>query len=402
MKREILVPEYFYNFSCIGASCEDTCCAGWDIIVDKETFEKYNALPKSNIKDELKKNVKKNKENITFSNFAQVHMDDKKRCSFLTGEGWCKIHTILGNEYLCNTCAIYPRTLNQVDGQVEKSLTTSCPEAARLILLNKEGINFIEDEEDAYSKGLMNMVIQTNDKPFFWALRIYAIQILQNRNQSIEKRLIILGLFFQKLLSFPEQEWIIHLEKLTKQYEDMLMDNSQNRLIDELPKNLSFQMNMAKNLVNYRLTGGIGSHRYIECINDTLKGLELNDETEIGHSIKKYEMAHREYYIPFMKDHEYILENYAVNYIFKNLFPYDQPNLFESYVMLVVHMSMIKMHLVGIAAEHRGLTEELVVKLIQSYSKVVEHSLTYLKNVREMLNESGYSTMAHMVVLIKS
>ncbi|MEG0450753.1 MAG: flagellin lysine-N-methylase, partial [Lysinibacillus sp.] len=152
----------------------------------------------------------------------------------------------------------------------------------------------------------------------------------------------------------------------------------------------------------YRVTGGITSQRYLDCMNDMLNGLQLSDDKSIQESNEMYRQAYMEYYAPFMNTHEYILENYAVNYVFKSLFPYDQPNLFESYVMLVVNISMIKLHLIGMAGQHKGLTTELVVKLIQSYSKTVEHKHTYLQNVRTMLQESGYSTMAHMIVLIKS
>lgn len=41
-------------------------------------------------------------------------------------DGLCSIHKELGEEFLCNTCAIYPRSLTQVGGIKEKSLTLSC------------------------------------------------------------------------------------------------------------------------------------------------------------------------------------------------------------------------------------------------------------------------------------
>lgn len=42
--RRILVPEYLDEFSCIGGACEDTCCAGWNITVDKKNV---SSLPES-------------------------------------------------------------------------------------------------------------------------------------------------------------------------------------------------------------------------------------------------------------------------------------------------------------------------------------------------------------------
>ena len=44
--------------------------------------------------------------------------------------------------------------------------------------------------------------------------------------------------------------------------------------------------------------------------------------------------------------------------------------MFNAYMMLVLHYSLIKMHLVGISAYNKGLTVELVVKLIQSFAKM--------------------------------
>lgn len=402
MNREILIPEYLKNFSCIGAKCEDTCCAGWKVTVDKATFQKYRNVKVPGIKDELKKNVTRERSNPSDAAYGKIKMDEKNACTLLTEEGWCKIHAELGEEFLCNTCTVYPRNLNQVDQRVEKSLTPSCPEAARLMLLKKEGMDFIIDEEDTKKKGDIYKEIDTSKMPYFWDLRMFSIGILQNRSQSLEVRLMTLGLFYQKLVTFSLGDMASQLENSMQQYERYLSDDKQVKMLMDLPQNRSFQMNMAKELVRYRLSGGITSQRYIDCLKEMLDGLKLEDDTEIDASLETYERNYVDYYQPFMKEHEYVLENYAVNYVFKNLFPYDQPNFFESYVMLVVNLSLIKLHLIGMAGHHKGLTTDLVIKLVQSYSKTVEHNVSYLTNVREMLRESGYTTMAHMVVLIKS
>jgi len=38
-------PTYAGLFRCIGPVCEDTCCGGWDIPVDKITYQKYRTFP---------------------------------------------------------------------------------------------------------------------------------------------------------------------------------------------------------------------------------------------------------------------------------------------------------------------------------------------------------------------
>ena len=37
-KVKVISPSYIKEFKCIGGECEDTCCAGWDIDIDKVSF----------------------------------------------------------------------------------------------------------------------------------------------------------------------------------------------------------------------------------------------------------------------------------------------------------------------------------------------------------------------------
>ena len=35
------IPDYYHEFSCVAGKCEDTCCAGWQIVADEASLEKY-------------------------------------------------------------------------------------------------------------------------------------------------------------------------------------------------------------------------------------------------------------------------------------------------------------------------------------------------------------------------
>ena len=39
--RRVLQPKCFERFRCIGADCEDTCCSGWLVNIDKSTYQNY-------------------------------------------------------------------------------------------------------------------------------------------------------------------------------------------------------------------------------------------------------------------------------------------------------------------------------------------------------------------------
>lgn len=65
--------------------------------------------------------------------------------------------------------------------------------------MREEGLGFIETEEPKDTRGLMSNEINLEKHPLFWDLRVFTIQLMQNRKQPIEIRLIILGLFIQKI-----------------------------------------------------------------------------------------------------------------------------------------------------------------------------------------------------------
>ncbi len=36
---QITRPDFYKEFSCIAGSCPDTCCAGWQIMIDKKSLK---------------------------------------------------------------------------------------------------------------------------------------------------------------------------------------------------------------------------------------------------------------------------------------------------------------------------------------------------------------------------
>lgn len=37
-------PDYYDNFKCVAGACPDTCCAGWQIMIDEEALERYGEV----------------------------------------------------------------------------------------------------------------------------------------------------------------------------------------------------------------------------------------------------------------------------------------------------------------------------------------------------------------------
>ncbi|HII4416300.1 flagellin lysine-N-methylase [Clostridium perfringens] len=137
---KVRVPNYFNEFKCIASECEDTCCAGWEIVIDDETHKRYEKVEGEFGEILRSKIVKSDGENIFLLNNGN--------CSFLNEKKMCEIYINIGEDHLCYTCQQFPRYTEEFLDLKEVGLSLSCPEAARIILRKAENTTFNLSEED--------------------------------------------------------------------------------------------------------------------------------------------------------------------------------------------------------------------------------------------------------------
>lgn len=170
------VPHYYGQFRCIASDCPDTCCAGWAIMIDGKSLEKYRHM-EGRFGSRLHNSV-----NWRDASFKQYH----GRCAFLNEENLCDLYTEAGSGYLCQTCRSYPRHVEEFEGCREISLCLSCIQAARIILGSDEPVRFITREDGR----------EESDEDFDFFLytklmdaRELAFKILQNRRMDSPARI---------------------------------------------------------------------------------------------------------------------------------------------------------------------------------------------------------------------
>lgn len=143
-----IYPEYYNKFKCIAGSCPDTCCAGWEIVVDKEHCEIYKSSSAPSA-------VKASEAMYTDSDNDVCLRLKNGRCPLLRDDNLCMIYIDMGEEFLCDVCRIYPRFNKEVSEICFSGISLSCPEAARLILSDNtfgdlnETPKITDDEENA-------------------------------------------------------------------------------------------------------------------------------------------------------------------------------------------------------------------------------------------------------------
>ncbi|MGD8190279.1 flagellin lysine-N-methylase [Brevibacillus ginsengisoli] len=407
--RSVLLPTYMRQFSCIGTECEDNCCnANWTIAIDKKTYNKYRNIKDKKIAEKILSGIKRNKVNSTENFYAQITKSSNNGCSLLNEENLCQIQLQLGAENLSDVCLVYPRHTNIVDGAYELSGEVSCPEVARLALLNKEGIEFENTEEPNNNRHIVIKNVGTNNpndiKHYLWPLRIFVIQVLQNRSYSLDERLILLGFFYRKINEKISEGKLNEIPSVISSYSEIILDGSLKDNLRSIPSNYEIQVKLLKEITDKFVIGqDVVSSRYYDCFNDFLKGINLQKDSDFNSVINNYQDAYKNYYSPFIKEHEYILENYVVNYVFKDLFPVSFINdVFGDYIVLVINYSLIKLHLIGMAGYHKQLTTDSVIQLIQSLSRLLEHNPLLIKQLYDLIVKSGFSTLPHMAILLKN
>ena len=52
------IPEYYRQFQCIGGACEDTCCQGWTVDVDKTSYKRLMRDSQPEIRGIARNNLK--------------------------------------------------------------------------------------------------------------------------------------------------------------------------------------------------------------------------------------------------------------------------------------------------------------------------------------------------------
>ena len=173
---QITKPDFYNEFSCIAGACPDTCCAGWQIMIDKNSLKKYRRF-KGPFRNRLHNDIDWQEQS-----FRQYD----RRCAFLNEENLCDIYSEAGKDMLCETCRKYPRHIEEFEGLRELSLSLSCPEAARIFLSHKDKISFITTEKESPEE-----TYEDFDYFLFTALmdtRDYLFCIIQNRTVSLKSR----------------------------------------------------------------------------------------------------------------------------------------------------------------------------------------------------------------------
>ena len=220
-------PDYYPAFRCIAGACKHSCCIGWEIDIDAQSLERYNALPGA-LGERLRCN-------ISPGDPPHFVLGEGERCPFLNQSNLCDLILAGGEGLLCQICDDHPRFRNFLPGYTEIGLGLCCEGAAQLILSQTEPVKLLcegqWEEKDSEVEALL-------------ALRQQAFAIVQDRTLSIDKRMDKLLLLCQACEPGHPADWadvFLELERLDETWTTLLQTLEQQGKTAPIPEGLDTQ-----------------------------------------------------------------------------------------------------------------------------------------------------------------
>ncbi|EJT6501639.1 flagellin lysine-N-methylase [Clostridium perfringens] len=438
---KVRVPNYFNEFKCIASECEDTCCAGWEIVIDDETHKRYE-----NVEGEFGEILRSK---IVKSDGENIFLLNNGNCSFLNEKKMCEIYINLGEDHLCYTCQQFPRYTEEFLDLKEVGLSLSCPEAARIILRRAENTTFNLSEEDKcesktqkeleYDLSLSCENINssnctlgecsnskdnenresfnlsesenrqcldlknsediegnnsevdclTEDEDYFdegideevlsefLECRNIVFNIIERNDLDLGTKAALALEFVKEVQNKIDLGDMDEIPELMEEYRD---ENFINTLIEELESFKGKESIKHKNLCEY-----LNVYKKIKHINS-------NDPLGLGKALKYFE-GNEEFYLrkhkefnEYYKENLYKFKNILVYFIFryfmKAIFDYDVSAKIK---LAIISTLMIKeLAVVRFIENNNEFTEEDMVEVSRIYSKDIEHSDENIENLQEI------------------
>lgn len=379
-------PEYISRFKCDGAKCKARCCKDWTIDIDKATYEKYSALADA---QEIISHIKFDEKRKTHV----VTLDEKTSCPFLTENNLCRLQRDYGEEFLSMTCTTYPRHTYNFGKFFERSLTLTCPVAAEMILFQEEPLEFkfFEVPEKIHSNGGKIQIgafhVPEKHLSVVFEIQLAMISILQERRFSIDQRLIVLGLFLDKLqelsLDKTDRETFMNLIGAYESEEFLMGEIAP--LFQSFPGNAENFLPLIIKFIGYTIPFFRGSNFF-----DALeKVLEIQPDEKglvsIEEIIPRYEnlAAERK---AFLEKYSTVLENYLVNELFMYSYPwrFKEETMTKNFAVFMISYKIFE--LIFFSAAQKDLTsKDDILKLVDWFTTKTDHNKNLYEKFFELL-----------------
>lgn len=381
-----LVCDFYDNFECIGSQCPSTCCAGWDILIDKETNAFYDSVA-GEFGDALRKNILPVNETI-----YKFTLGQNGRCPFLTQENLCEIYQKLGPEKMCFTCRTYPRIVQQYGDISFCTLTFSCPEVSRMVLTKQTPVSFFFWEDKAKK---CETDLETIDWNFFNTIMscfTLSVDLLQNRTYPLSVRLRLLLIFTNTLQTMLDGHRDITLLLETFSSPDYIREQAgpllplSSNLQSVFSAFMHFLSASKQKYENSRMTG------LTKTLEDFLFSCEKAQLNERLHAAGSFLTS---------PDYDIQYEHLCVYFLFRYYFrAYETRKPLEEVAQLVYLLLIYRFYALPYCTDGKGIETGEQISLFSTISRVFDHNTSNLDALSDNFKKDGKQDIGFLLSLI--
>lgn len=313
---EVLKTTNYDKFKCTADKCKLTCCEGWDVSIDADTYNKWEKDKCSQILDKIK--VSKSGNSKEYS----INKENHEPCPFLDTQGLCQIVKDNGEEYISSTCHKFPRVENKFEDRSEFSLSCACPEVVEIISGLSGKINMIsENQKDSKSDFLE---LKTREA---------LINIVQMDSFLLEEKLLV---GFQMLLMILENENFSE-DSLGKQLQKHT-DREYMEDIIGMFKEIESNIDEAVEEINYLLLDIIKNYKEVSSFEVLLKDIsDFGEEVEVDSLSAKWHDFKN-----LFGQYDGLVENWIVSDIFSSCVSNDIEELTISFQLIILEYLLVR------------------------------------------------------------
>ncbi len=400
----MLMPAYATRFACIGGDCEDTCCAGWGVTLDKASFYRYQSSFDAELRPLFSKHVKRYPHSKSAEDYGHIELmkDECHSCALLSDKKLCRIYERLGEQALSDTCSYYPRTIHRFGALHQMTLTLSCPEAARLALLDKEAFDMV-GQEQSVTLGYLGVVKARFGLSLevMEAVRTLFFQVLLSQDISLSNRLKVIGRCCERLQDLLEAKQADAVPALLR---DMEHEFDSGAAMAAFAGQVELPDVQAQITAPFLLAGreSFQSPNVRKVLDEVTRGLGFHGDLlpESADLVRAYETG-LERLAPALEAVPWLLEHYLINECFREIFPWSQDNPRRHYATLIVRFATVRLMLAGRAAGREArLTPAELAETVQVACRRYVHDMNFTKQAGQTLAESDWLSLEKLHALL--
>ena len=413
------------RFTCLGSACPDTCCSGWNIPLSGPDLEALQAAVAGSEEQEARfeKAVQPGGAGHIAGSMASLRMEDGGLCGFLDTDGLCSVQKQAGEGAIPTVCGLYPKRASVVEARLELTLNLSCPEAARIVLTERDAVNLVEIDPEAFPRLVAHHIIPPDPEDpyerYYDDVRATILRLL-SVELPFDTRLFLVGYFCNEIEPFFGRNRDYFDEGRLASVIQIMSDGEavaplcrEYGLLD-VPEGLgmavAYDVFAARAAESRRLASLFSEAHETYAMDLRLRGVEVPEAGASFQDLLPSYWGRAEKWERAMGSRlERYWVSYAASYWMQGYL--ESPSLLEHMRTLILQCAILKFFLFGDSEirdldpsrsdiESEEALDRAVTRVVYRFTRATEHDPTFHESVGRAMDARGFTSFAHLVSLL--